>query len=315
MKTKEMRAAYCDELMELAATNDRIIDVEADLMKASGTVRFKDKFPKQSVDCGIAEADMIGIASGLSNVGFIPFCATFGCFASRRVFDQFFLSSNYAQLSVNLTGTDPGITAAFNGGTHMPFEDIGLMRNIPNLKIIEPSDATSVRAFTKLNSETEGCSYTRLHRKAMPVIYDDDELFEYGKGKVLRDGDDCVIIALGAVMVNEALKAADELKGQGIDASVIDILSIKPLDEELILKYAERTKNVITCENHQVHTGLASEVEMLLFRKKLLCDMRSIGVHDEFGQVGTVDFLLDHYRMSAKYIVEAALDMKQIKTK
>ncbi len=309
MKTKEMRAAYCDELISLATENDKIVNLEADLMKASGTVRFKEAFPKQSIDCGIAEANMVGIASGLSNVGFIPFCATFGCFASRRVFDQFFLSANYAQLSVNLTGTDPGVSAAFNGGTHMPFEDIGLMKNIPNLKIVEPSDATSVRAFTKLHSEAEGCSYTRLHRKDMPVLYSDAEVFEYGKAKVLKDGSEVAILALGAIEVGEALVAANELSKKGVSAAVIDILSIKPIDEELILKYAKKTGKIITCENHQVHTGLASEVAMILFNNKVMADFKTIGVHDEFGQVGTLDFLLDYYKMSAKYIVEAALEL------
>jgi transketolase len=309
MKTKEMRAAYCDELITLAKDNDKIVNLEADLMRASGTFRFKDAYPNQSVDCGIAEANMIGIASGLSNVGFTPFCATFGCFASRRVFDQFFLSANYAQLSVNLTGTDPGISAAFNGGTHMPFEDIGLMKNIPNLKIVEPSDPTSVMAFTKLHSETEGCSYTRLHRKEMPILYSEDEVFEYGKAKVLKDGSDITIFALGALEVNEALKASEILASKGISAAVIDILSIKPIDEEMIVNYSKKTGKVITCENHQVHTGLASEVSMILFNHKIMADLKTIGVHEEFGQVGTVDFLLDHYKMSAKYIVEAALEL------
>jgi transketolase len=309
MKTKEMRAAYCDELIELAKNNDKIVNLEADLMKASGTIRFKEAFPNRSVDCGIAESNMIGIASGLSNVGFIPFCATFGCFASRRVFDQFFLSANYAQLSVNLTGTDPGVSAAFNGGTHMPFEDIGLMKNIPNLKIVEPSDATSVRAFTNLHSQTPGCSYTRLHRKDMPVIYNDDEVFEYGKAKVLKDGTDLTLFALGAIEVNQSLIAAEELAKKGISVAVIDILSIKPIDEELIVKYAKKTGKIITCENHQVQTGLSSEVAMILFKHKITADLKTIGVHDEFGQVGTLDFLLDYYKMSAKYIVEAALEL------
>lgn len=309
METKEMRAAYCEELISLAKNNDKIVNLEADLMRASGTVKFKEEFPERAIDCGIAEANMVGVASGLSNVGFIPFCATFGCFASRRVFDQFFLSSNYAQLSVNLTGTDPGVSAAFNGGTHMPFEDIGLMKNIPNLTIVEPSDATSVKAFTKLHSETTGCSYTRLHRKAMPVIYDDNEVFEYGKAKVLKDGSDVVIFALGAIEVNEALKASDGLKEKGISAAVIDILSIKPIDEQIIIEYSKKTLKVITCENHQTNTGLASIISMILFNNKIMADIKTIGVHEEFGQVGTVDFLLDYYKMSAKYIEEAALEL------
>ena len=212
METKEMRAVYCDTLIELAQADDRIMVVEADLMRASGTMAFKQRFPDRAVDVGVAEANLVGVSAGLSAAGKIPFAATFGCFASRRVFDQFFISANYARLNVKLVGTDPGISAAFNGGTHMPFEDIGLMRMIPGLTIIEPSDPVSLKALVKACAEHQGCTYMRLHRKAVPALYEEGESFTLGKGKVLGDGSDVTIIALGAIMVGEAIKARELLK-------------------------------------------------------------------------------------------------------
>jgi transketolase len=261
------------------------------------------------IDCGVAEANMVGVASGLSVTGFIPFAATFGCFAARRVFDQFFLSANYAKLNVNLYGTDPGVAAAYNGGTHMPFEDIGLMRMIPDLVITEPSDAVSAAAFTELNYKTKGSTYTRLHRKAMPAIYNENENFEIGKGKVLVEGADITIFSLGAVMTQEALKAAKILKEKNINASIVDVLTIKPIDKELILEYAKKTGKVITCENHQVSGGLGCIVSMLLFENQVPAKMKMIGVHDEFGQVGTTEWLLGYYKMTAGDIVNAAEEL------
>ena len=224
MADREMRAVYCDTLIRLAQKDPRIMVVEADLMKASGTMPFKAAFPDRGIDVGVAEANMVSIAAGLSAAGKIPFAASFGCFASRRVFDQFFISANYAHLNVKLVGTDPGISAAFNGGTHMPFEDMGMMRLIPGLSIIEPSDPVSLENLVEACAAHEGCTYMRLHRKPARELYTCGESFSLGKGKVLRDGKDITIIALGVIMVNEALKAAKELEGQGRSAAVIDIL-------------------------------------------------------------------------------------------
>lgn len=298
---KEMRAVYCDTLIEMAKKDERIMVVEADLMKASGTMPFKKEFPERGVDVGVAEANLVGVSAGLSNAGKIPFAATFGCFASRRVFDQFFISANYAQLNVKLVGTDPGVTAAFNGGTHMPFEDIGLMRMIPKLTIFEPCDSVELKALLKESAELYGCTYMRLHRKAVAPIYGEGETFKLGKGKVLRDGKDAAIFALGAVLVPEALRAHELLKRDGIDAAVIDMHTVKPLDEALVLEYAKKTGHIVTAENHQVAGGLGAAVANYL---SCSCPvpMYMVGVHDEFGQVGTQDFLQHYYKMTAEEI-------------
>ncbi|MCL2374455.1 MAG: transketolase family protein, partial [Treponema sp.] len=260
MADKEMRAVYCETLIRLAEKDSRIFILEADLMRASGTMPFKAAFPDRAINAGVAEANMVGVAAGLSAAGKIPFATTFACFAARRAFDQFFISANYAQLNVKLVGTDPGITAAFNGGTHMPFEDLGLMRLIPNLWVFEPSDSVSLEKLLEAAAVHEGCTYTRILRKAVPALYKPEERFEMGKGKVLKDGKDIVIISLGAIMAGQALKAAEELSKQGISAAVIDALSVKPLDGELILDYAAKTGRIVTAENHQVSCGLGSAV-------------------------------------------------------
>ena len=301
----DMRQVYCDTLIEAAKTNDKIMVVEADLMNATGTGPFKKAYPNRLVDVGVAEANLIGVSAGLSNMGKIPFAATFGCFASRRTFDQFFLSANYAKLNVKLVGTDPGITAQFNGGTHMPFEDIGIMQTVPNLVITEPCDSVSLEKTVYNLIDHYGSSYMRLHRKGELTIYDKDEKFEIGKGKVLKDGSDVTIVALGFVMVPEALQAAKMLEKEGISAAVIDPVCVKPLDNELILHYAAKTNAIISAENHQVSSGLGSAIANLLVNERPT-KMRMVGVKEEFGQVGTLDYLKGYYRLNATEIVAQA---------
>ncbi len=309
MGTKEMRAVYCETLIDLAKDDERIMVVEADLMKASGTTNFQDIFPERTVDVGVAEANMVGISSGLSAAGKIPFAATFGCFASRRVYDQFFISANYAKLNVKLVGTDPGISAAFNGGTHMPFEDIGLMKLIPNLTIFEPSDPISLESLLKQSASHQGCTYMRLHRKGIESIYSKEDTFTLGKGKVITDGKDVTIIAIGAILVPEAIKAAELLQSQGISAAVIDMHTVKPLDEELVLEYAKKTGAIVTAENHQVSGGLGASVATFL-AKTHPTKMAMVGIQDEFGQVGTQEWLQDYYKLTAVEIVKQALSLR-----
>ena len=306
MAEKEMRAVYCETLIKLAGKDPRICVVEADLMKASGTMPFKAAYPDRGIDVGVAEANLIGVSAGLSVAGKIPFAATFGTFASRRCFDQFFLSANYARLNVKLTGTDPGISAIFNGGTHMPFEDIGMMRLIPGLAILEPSDPVSLEKLTEKCAAHYGCTYMRLYRKPVTPIYKPEETFSLGQGKLLRDGNDVAIIALGAILVPEAVKAAQLLEKQGVSAAVIDILSVKPLDRKLILDYAEKTGCIVTAENHQIAGGLGGAVAELLSAEKPV-PVAMVGVHDEFGQVGTQDWLKEYYKLTAEEIEKQAL--------
>ena len=305
MADKEMRAVYCETMIRMAEKDSRIFMLEADLMKASGTKAFQAAYPGRLINAGIAEANMVGVASGLSVAGKIPFATTFCCFISRRAYDQFFISANYAQLNVKTVGTDPGIAAAFNGGTHMPFEDIGLMRLIPNLKIMEPSDPVSLEKLLELCAAHKGCTYLRLDRKPASELYKTGESFSLGKGKLLKDGKDVTIIALGVIMVRQALKAAEKLQEQGISAAVIDALSVKPLDRELILDYASKTGKVITAENHQVMCGLGGAVAELLALEKPV-PMAMVGIQDIFGEVGTQDWLQERFKLTAAEIVNQA---------
>ena len=207
---KELRKEFCETLISIAEQDERVVVLDADLMNAAGTKPFREAFPERTFDCGVQEADMIGVAAGLSSRGFVPFTHTFGPFAARRACDQIFMSCAYAKQNVKVVGSDPGITAALNGGTHMPFEDMGIMRTIPEMTVVEPCDAVSVREVTKLAKDTYGTWYMRLSRKAAPVIYEDGTEFQVGKANLLRDGKDVTIIAVG-YLVAEALKAADAL--------------------------------------------------------------------------------------------------------
>lgn len=311
METKEMRVAYAETLVELAKTNPDIVVLEADLTRATGTGIFQKAFPDRFINVGVAEADMVGIASGLSATGKIPFAATFGCFASRRAFDQFFLSANYARLNVKLVGTDPGVTAAYNGGTHMPFEDITLMRTVPGLTIVEPSDPVSCAAFVKLAAEHRGCVYMRLPRKAAPFLYPAGEEFAFGKAKWLRRGKDLVFVTLGALMAAEAMKAAASLAQKGIEAGVLDALCVKPLDSEAILAAANACGHVITAENGQKAGGFGGAVAEMLLESGWSGKFARIGVNDEFGEVGTQDYLVKRFGLGAENMVAAALGMMQ----
>jgi len=301
---KEMRAVYADTLISLGRENPDVVVVEADLMRATGTGSFAMAYPDRAVNVGVAEADMVCIASGLSSMGKIPFAATFGCFASRRAYDQFFLSSNYAKLNVKLVGTDPGICANFNGGTHMPFEDLALMRVIPELLVVEPSDPVSLAALVTLSAGTYGCVYIRLQRKAAPVLYPEREQFEFGKAKVLREGRDATIVALGALMVGEALKGAALLAEEGVSVTVIDALSLKPLDLPLILSSARQSGKLVTAENHQIIGGLGSAVAEALAESNEDIRLKRVGVRDLFGEVGTQDWLQERFGLTAGTIVK-----------
>jgi len=306
MADREMRAVYAQTLVELGEHDPRICVVEADLAKATGTGPFAKAYPDRFFNVGVAEANLVGVASGLSATGKKPFAATFACFASRRAYDQFFLSANYAGLNVVLVGTDPGVTAAYNGGTHMPLEDLTLMRVIPGLVIVEPSDPVSLQAAVRLAAERSGCTYLRLQRKPAQDRYPEGERFEFGKAKVLRKGDDVTIVALGALMVGEALKAADMLATEGINAAVIDAFTLAPLDKAEIMKHAKTSGRVVTCENHRVTGALGGAVAELLAEAGVPARLARIGVGaEQFGEVGTQDWLAEHFKLTAPHIVNA----------
>jgi transketolase len=303
---KELRAAYTDTVTALAASNKNIVVMEADLMSCTGSGNFKKAYPSQFVNAGIAEANMVGVAAGLSAVGKIPFASSFGCFSSRRVHDQFFISANYARLNVKLIGMDPGVTAAMNGGTHMPFEDIALMQVIPKLTVLEPSDYYSCAALVKEAAETYGCVYIRFPRKPVPVLYGEKESFKFGKAKLLKDGKDLIFISLGSLLVNEALKARETLAAEGIDAGVLDLLSVKPLDKETILGCAGKVKALITAENGQLDGGAGGSIAALLAENGFKCKFGRIGIQDEFGEVGSQDYLAKRFGLTADKLAEKA---------
>ncbi|MCL2066730.1 MAG: transketolase family protein [Treponema sp.] len=308
-QSMEMRAAYVDTIMELAGKNKNIVVLEADLMSCTNTGCFKKEYPDRFFNVGIAEANMVGIAAGLSTLGKIPFAASFGCFASRRTFDQFFLSANYARLNVKLIGTDPGVTAAFNGGTHMPFEDLALMRAVPGLTVLEPSDPRSCAAFVREMAGTYGCVYLRIPRKAVPVLYPENETFKFGQAKVLKEGKDLCFMALGSLMVNHSLKACEILSESGINAGVLDILSLKPVDKDAVLEQAGRVRSVISAENAQIAGGLGSAVAEILAENGCGCKFARIGIRDEFGEVGTQDYLVGRFGLDAASLVKKAKEI------
>lgn len=307
----EMRKAFCNILMELAGEDRNVILMDGDLMGAMGTKAFQNEFPDQTLDCGIQEANAVGVAAGLSAAGKIPFFHSFGPFVTRRVCDQVFMSGAYARLNVKLVGSDPGITAQINGGTHMPFEDMGIMRCIPQMTVLEPADITALRSVMRQMKETYGMYYMRLVRKSCMKIYEEGSVLPIGKASTLREGSDAAVIASG-YCVAEALKAAEELEREGLQIRVIDMFTWKPADEECIIRAAGETGAIVTAENHNVVGGLGSAVAEVLARYSP-APMELIGVQDQFGEVGDLNYLADHFKLSAKYIREAVI--KVIKRK
>jgi len=299
-----MRDTYCSTLMELAEKDKRVVMLDADLMSSIGSIPFMEAYPEQVFNIGIQEANMVGIAAGMSATGLIPYAHTFGPFASRRCFDQLFLSIGYAKLNLRMIGSDPGITAAYNGGTHMPFEDMGIIRTIPNAIILEPVDNTMLRDLLIQTKDIYGLVYIRLLRKNAIKIYEDGSSFEIGKGAILEEGVDLTIIASG-IMVIEALNARKALENEGISAKIVNMFTIKPIDHELIIKCAKETGAIVTAENHNIINGLGSAVAEVI-GENCPIPMERVGVKDEFGEVGSVDYLRERYNLRAEAIIEAA---------
>ena len=298
-----MRDAYCDTLLEAAKKNSDVVVLDADLVSSSGLKPFFTTYPDRAIQCGIAEANMIGIAAGLSSVGKIPFAHSFGCFASRRVCDQIMISCAYAQLNVRILGSDPGVTAAYNGGTHMPFEDMGVLRSIPGITLIELTDPVMTGDIVRQLVDEYGVYYLRMPRKTVSAIYEDGSTFEIGRGNVLCDGSDVTIIASG-ILVGEALKAQMILKTEGVSVRVVDMFTWKPIDAKLVEKCAVETGAIVTAENHNVYGGLGSAVAEAAAKTRPV-PIEMVGVQDRFGQVGTEDFLQQEYGLTANEIIDA----------
>lgn len=297
------RDGYVEAMLEMMAENDKLVHVDCDLMGCINTGKLLKAFPERTFNAGIAEQNAMGVASGLAATGLTAFVHSFGCFASRRMFDQAFLAAGYSALPVHVIGSDPGVTAAFNGATHMPFEDCALYMTIPNAVVIDSCDFAQTKALTKKLAACDSPSYMRLIRKGFKTIYADGADFEIGKGVTLREGKDAAIIASG-ILVDEALKAQEQLAEQGIHVRVIDMHTWKPLDEELVLMAAKETGCIVTAENHQVSCGLGSAVANLL-AEKYPAPVERVGIQNRFGQVGPQDFLMKEYGLTAEKIVEA----------
>ena len=297
------RESYGNALVELGAEHDNLIVLDADLAAATKTGVFKKAYPDRHIDCGIAECNMMGIAAGLSTTGIVPFASTFAMFAAGRAFEQVRNSIGYPHLNVKIGATHAGISVGEDGATHQCNEDIALMRTIPGMVILNPADDVEAKACVKAAYEYNGPVYLRFGRLAVPVINDrPDYKFELGKGVVLREGKDVTIVATG-LCVSSALEAAEKLAADGIDAKIINIHTIKPLDEELIVAAAKETGKVVTVEEHSVIGGLGSAVCDAL-AEKCTVPVKKIGVQDVFGESGPAAALLAKYKLDGEGVYE-----------
>ena len=299
----EMRAIYAECLAEMMEKDRHVVVLDADLSKASGTRSLYERFPEQIFECGIAEQDMTSIAAGLASYGFKPWIESFATFASRRNCDQITLSVAYAKQNVKIVGTDPGIAAELNGGTHMSMEDIGVLRSIPGMVIFEPVDSVQLRAAMPVLNAYEGCVYMRLFRKELPDVFGPDYKFELFKADTLRLGTDLTIFVSG-LPTADTLAAAETLAGEGISCEVVNVHTIKPIDADTVLAAARKTGAVLTVENHNVVGGLHSAVVETLARERIpVC---AVGVPDRFGEVGKLPYLREVMGLTAENIADAA---------
>ncbi len=292
------RESYGNALKEYAEQYPNLVVLDADLAGATKTGVFKKAYPDRFFDAGIAEGNMIGIAAGLATCGMIPFASTFAMFAAGRAYEQVRNSVGYPHLNVKIGATHAGISVGEDGASHQCLEDLALMRTIPGMVVMNPADDVEARAAVKAALDYVGPVYIRFGRLAVPVIHGEDYKFEIGKGEVLKEGKDVTIVATG-LEVNSALEAAEALKNDGVDAEVINICTIKPLDEELLLASAKKTGKVITVEEHSVIGGLGGAVAEVL-SEKLPTPMKRIGVYDRFGESGPAVELLKKYELDGE---------------
>lgn len=307
----EMRQVLATELEKLMAENENIVLIDSDLSKPNGLANLRNKFPQRAMDIGIAEQNMACVAAGMSSYGMIPFISTFTPFATRRICDQIAISGAYAKQNIKIIGTDPGISAEFNGGTHMSMEDIGVLRSIPEVVIFEPVDNMQLKKALPQIIEHQGVVYIRMFRKVTPDVFNEDYNFDLFKASKIKDGTDLSIFCSG-IMVNEILIANEELKAKGINAEIINIHTIKPIDKESVIASARKTGAVLTVENHNVIGGLKSAVCEVLM-EECPVPLRAIGVNDKFGQVGKMPYLKEQYNMRAEDIVKKAIEVLNLK--
>ena len=306
----EMRAVYAACLAELMEKDRHVCVLDADLAKASGTRALYERFPEQMFDCGVAEQNMASIAAGLASYGFKPWIESFTPFATRRICDQIAISISYAGSNVKIVGTDPGIAAELNGGTHMSMEDIGVVRSIPGMIIFEPVDAVQLKAAMPVLNSYEGPVYMRLFRKELPDVFPEDYRFDLFKADTLREGKDLSLFVSG-FLTADALQAAELLAKEGIDVEEINIHTIKPIDKEAVIASARKTGTVLTVENHNVIGGLHSAVLEALAQEKIpAC---AVGVEDRFGEVGKLPYLREAIGLTVENIVTKAKEAFALK--
>lgn len=301
-----MRDGYGKALLKLIGNGKPVVALDADVAKSTRTVCVRDQYPEHFLDMGIAEQDMVGTASGLALGGIIPFASTYGVFLAGRAWDQMRTTVCYNNLNVKLAGAHAGISVGPDGATHQALEDVALMRVLPNMTVVVPCDAVETEKATLALAEREGPCYIRFGREAVPVITDEDSPFEIGKANVLRDGKDAVLFANGA-MVYEGLEAAKQLAGEGIDLMVVNLHTVKPLDQEAVLAAARKTGRVITAEEHQAAGGMGSAVAECLAQHYPV-PMRILGMQDGFGESGAPDELMKRYGFSSDAIYQAVKD-------
>ncbi len=301
------RDAYGEVLVELGRENPRIVVLEADISKSTRTIHFAKTFPERFFQMGVAEANMMVVAAGLATTGKIPFVSTYAVFGSMRACEQVRTFIAYPRLNVKIAVSHGGITPASDGVTHQGTEDLGIMRTIPGMTVIMPADYYATKKLVRAAAEYVGPVYLRFTRDPVPIIYDEDEEFVIGKGKVLREGGNVSLIALGD-MVAIALKAAKRLAEQGIEAEVIDMHTIKPIDRELIVRTAAKTRRVVTIEDHQIYGGLGSAVAEVL-GEELPTSMRRIGLRNTFAESGEYHLLLKKYGMDVDSIIAAVEEL------
>ena len=300
------RDSYGNALKELGALHDDIIVFDADLAGATKTGTFKKAYPERHFNCGIAEGNMMAVAAGAASMGLVPFASSFAMFAAGRAFEQVRNSIGYPALNVKIGATHGGISVGEDGASHQCCEDFALMRSIPGMVVMSPADDVEARAMVKAAYEHRGPVYMRFGRAAVPVIHDEESFtFAIGKGEVLRDGTDVAIIANG-LLVAEAIEAGKALAEQGISARIINMATIKPLDEELVLKAAHECGKIVTCEEHNIIGGLGEAVSAVIAEAGLPCKLKRVGVNDEFGHSGPAAALLKQFGLCAEHIVEEA---------
>ncbi|MBQ9648696.1 MAG: transketolase family protein [Oscillospiraceae bacterium] len=306
----EMRAVYAEVMAGLMEADKHVCIVDADLSRASGTLGLYKRFPNQMFDCGVAEQNMASIAAGLASYGFKPWIESFTPFATRRVCDQIAISILYAKRNVKVVGTDPGISAELNGGTHMSMEDVGVLRSLPGIVIFEPVDDIQLRAALPVINDYDGCVYVRLFRKELPRVFGEGYRFDLFKADILREGKDISIFVSG-LPTPDTLEAAKRLEAEGVSAEVVNVHTVKPIDRETVVASARRTGAVLTVENHNVIGGLHSAVLEALAREKIpVC---AVGVEDRFGEVGKLPYLRETFGLTPENVVRRAKEALKLK--